>query len=148
MVAAFLPLLHCPPFRINSTQTQVARNKWFRTNLLDVIRFGCARLKSGTGAGVSPFFPHATALRRNPQGTEQMVLTSRLAQVRLSAGGRSYALHRTLSGIVQWIAYESNRSIRMPIHLSARFRRRQEYRWCLWNVVLMSVFLSHSCSSS
>ena len=104
-----------------------------------------------TGLRTDPIPDPCTLMRlpgRDLHGTEQIVLTSRLAQVKLSAGPRPYALHRTLSGIVQWIAYESNRSIRMPIHLSALFTRRQEYRWCLWNVVLMSVFLSLSCSSS
>ena len=88
MVAAFGPAIHYALFRNDATQTQVARYKRLRTKLLDTIRFGCARLKSGTGGRVSPFFPHAIALGRNPQGTEQMVLTSRPAQVRLSAGPR------------------------------------------------------------
>ena len=68
MVAAFGPLIHYPLFRNDATQVQVARNKRLRTNLLDTIRFGCARLKSGTGAGVSPFFLHAIALHSRPRG--------------------------------------------------------------------------------
>ena len=46
MLAAFGPVLHHALIRNNSTQTQVTRNKRLRTNLLDPIRLGCARLRS------------------------------------------------------------------------------------------------------
>ena len=71
MVASFLPVLYCALFRDKSTQTQVARNKWLTTNLLDLIGLVARGQNPGRRVHVlAPISLPAIVLLRNQKDAE------------------------------------------------------------------------------